>query len=89
MERAAIIRIMKEEASCRDKVAWVREAPKWPKMYRWSVVVFTARTMEDNSVAVDLEVCLVDLGAADQMIDLNLRIKALSRKFTWAILTRM
>ena len=85
MERAVTIRIMREGASCRGKVAWVQ----WSDlMRRWSVVVFTDKTMEDNS-AVDLEVCRVDLEAADQMTDLSLRIKAQSRKFTWAILTRM
>ena len=76
---------MREEASCRGKVAWVQ----WSDlMRRWSAVVFTAKAMEDN-LAVDLEVCRVDLEAADQMTDLSLRIKAQSRKFTWAILTRM
>ena len=75
---------MREEASCRGKVAWVQ----WSDlMRRWSAVVFTAKAMEDN-LAVDLEVCRVDLEAADQMTDLSLRIRAPSRKFTWEIWTR-
>ena len=41
------------------------------------------------SGAGDCRVCLVDLEAADQMTDLSLRIRAQSRRFTWAILTRM
>ena len=86
MERAVTIRIMREEASCRGKVAWV---PSSDLVRQWSSgVVFTARTTS-SVVAVDLEVCLVGLEAADQMTDLSLRIKAQSRKFTWAILTRM
>ena len=85
MEQAVTIRIMREGASCRGKVAWV---PWSDLMRRWIVVVSTAKTMEDNS-AVDLEVCLVGLEAAAQMTDLSLRIKAQSRKFTWATLTRM
>ena len=94
MELVVIIRIMKAAASCSGRVAWVREAPEWVvQARRWSsVVVLSAKTMEDSSVVelvlVDLEVCLVDL-EADQATDLRLRIKALSRKFTWAISTRM
>ena len=85
MERAVTIRITREGASCRGKVAWVQ----WSDlMRRWSAVVFTAKAMEDN-LAVDLEVCRVDLEAADQMTDLNLRIRVPSHRFTWAILTRM
>ena len=95
MELVVIIRIMKAAASCSGRVAWVQEAPEWVvQVRRWSsVVVLSAKTMEDSSVVelvlVDLEVCLVDLEAADQATDLRLRIKALSRKFTWAISTRM
>ena len=77
---------MREEASCRGKVAWVPSSDLVRRQWS-SGVVFTARTT--SSVVVDLEVCLVDLEAADQMTDLSLRIRAQSRRFTWAILTRM